>query len=153
MHDQFGRRPTSLAGYLEAMTAAILTAGINWRVVEAKWDGIREAFSDFDVQAVAAMGPEDVDRLVEDRRVIRNRRKIGAIIDNAARLLELDAAPGGFAGYLGSRGDFAATVADLRRNFRFLGESTAYWYLVAVGEPVPSHEQCGHTRRPTNASA
>ena len=50
---------------------------------------------------------------------------------------------GGFAGYLGSHPDFAATVADLKRNFKFLGDTSAYFFLAAVGEPVPSPEECG----------
>lgn len=142
MREWHGTKPTSLAGYLEAMSFAIFTAGINWKVVDAKWDGIREAFAGFDVETVAAMSPADVDRLAEDRRVIRNRRKIEGIIDNAGRLLELDKASGGFAGYLSSHRDFDETVADLKRNFRFIGDSSAYYFLAAVGEPVPGWEQC-----------
>jgi DNA-3-methyladenine glycosylase I len=143
MQDRHGSKPASLAGCLEAMSQAIFTAGINWKVVHAKWEGIREACAGFDVQAVAAFSPADVDRLAGDTRVIRNRAKIEAIIDNAAKLLELDATPGGFAGYLSSRGDFKATVADLRRNFRFIGETSAYFFLAMVGEPVPPPEECG----------
>jgi 3-methyladenine DNA glycosylase Tag len=143
MQEWHGNKPTSLAGYLEAMSFAIFTAGINWRVVDAKWDGIREAFADFVVKKVASMSPADIDRLAADTRVIRNRRKIEAIVENAGRLLELDGAPGGFAGYLRSHGGFQGTAAALRREFRFLGESTAYYFLAAVGEPVPSTEECG----------
>ncbi len=87
--------------------------------------------------------PADVDSLSADRRVIRNHRKLEGIVENAGRLLELDRAPGGFAGYLGSHPDFAATVADLKRNFKFLGDTSAYFFLAAVGEPVPSPEECG----------
>lgn len=144
MREWHGTKPTSLAGYLEAMSFAIFTAGINWKVVDAKWDGIREAFAGFDVETVAAMSPADVDRLAEDRRVIRNRRKIEGIIDNANRMLELDRLSGGFAGYLSSHGDFKETVADLKRNFRFVGESSAYYFLAAVGEPVPAWDKPGH---------
>jgi hypothetical protein len=46
----------------------------------------------------------------------------------------------------GTRPDFKATVADLRRNFRFLGETSAYFFLAMVGEPVPPPEQCGRVR-------
>jgi 3-methyladenine DNA glycosylase Tag len=134
-----------LAGYLEAMSRAIFTAGISWKVVEAKWDGIKDAFARFDVETVAAMTPADVDRLASDPRVIRNRRKIEAIIDNAARMLELDKAPGGFAGYLRSGGSHKETVADLKHDFGFLGDSTAYFFLAMVAEPVPSWEECGWT--------
>ena len=44
MHEWHPTKPTSPAGYLEAMTRVIMAAGISWKVVEAKWNGIREAF-------------------------------------------------------------------------------------------------------------
>ena len=144
MHGMFGEKPTSLDGYLEFMSMVMFTAGISHKVVEAKWDGIREALAGFDVHKVAAMTPDDVDTLSGDRRLIRNRKKIEAIVENANALLELDKAPGGFAGYLASRGGFEAQVADLRRNFRFLGPSSAHIFLAMVGEPVPQSDDCAH---------
>jgi 3-methyladenine DNA glycosylase Tag len=134
-------RPTSLSGYLENMARAMFAGGISWKVVEAKWTGMREAFLDFDVEKVAAMTPEDIARLSADTRVIRNRRKIEGVVDNAARMLELDKAPGGFAGYLGQHGNFKETVADLKHDFSFLGDTTAYFFLAMVDEPVPPHEE------------
>lgn len=145
MREWHGSKPSSLAGYLEAMSFAIFTAGINWKVVDAKWEGIRKAFAGFDVETVAAMSPGDVDRLAGDPRMIRNRRKIEAIVDNAGRMLELDQARGGFGGYLGSHGGFEGILADLKKNFGFLGDSSAYYFLAAVGEPVPPREQCAPT--------
>ena len=135
------KKPDALSGYLEAISRPIFSTGMSWRVVEAKWDGIRQAFAGFDPDKVAALTPADVDRLVEDSRVIRNRRKIEAIIGNARRMIELDREHGGFRRYLESRGSIDATVAALRREFRFLGESGAYIFLWSVDEPVPSHEE------------
>ena len=137
MHEWHPTKPTSLSGYLEAMTRVIMAAGISWKVVEAKWNGIREAFAGFDVDVVAGLTPDDVDRLAVDPRVIRNRRKIEAIIDNAAKISELDKSSGGFEGYLRSHGSYGKTVAALKRDFSFLGDSTAYFFLAMVGEPVP----------------
>jgi DNA-3-methyladenine glycosylase I len=134
-------KPDSLSGYLEALSRPIFSTGMSWRVVEAKWGGIREAFAGFDPEKVAALTPADVDRLTADQRVIRNRRKIEAIIGNAGRMIELDREYGGFQRYLESCGSVDATVAALRREFRFLGESGAYIFLWSVDEPVPSHEQ------------
>ncbi len=135
------KKPDALSGYLEAISRPIFSTGMSWRVVEAKWDGIRQAFAGFDPDKVAALTPADVDRLVEDSRVIRNRKKIEAIIGNARRMIELDREHGGFRRYLESRGSIDATVAALRREFRFLGESGAYIFLWSVDEPVPSHEE------------
>src|SRR5512144_1744278 len=111
------KKPDSLAGYLEALSRPIFSTGMSWRVIDAKWDGIREAFAGFDPERVAAMTLADVDRLVGDARVIRNRRKIEAIIGNAGRMIELDQEHEGFGRYLGSCGSFEATVASLRREF------------------------------------
>ena len=103
------RRPRDLAGYLETLSRPVFQAGISWRVIEAKWDGIHDAFEGFDPKKVAAFGPKKVDRLMADESIVRSRPKIEAVIDNAQTLLELDAEHGGFARYLTVRGDTAAT--------------------------------------------
>lgn len=94
--------PKDLADYLAVITQAVFQSGISWRVIEAKWDGFVAAFHGFDPRKVADLTPDDVDRLAEDTRIVRNRSKIEATIQNAQTLLELDARPGGFTGYLGS---------------------------------------------------
>ncbi len=132
--------PAGLADYLDVITRAVFQSGMSWRVVEAKWPGFREAFAGFEPETVAAFTDDDVERLAADTRIIRNRRKIEATITNAQALLELDAGPEGFTGWLRSRGDFEATVAALRGEFRFLGDMGAYYFLYVVGEDVPSHE-------------
>lgn len=137
-------KPTSASGYLEAMTRIIMTAGINWKVVDSKWDGIREAFAGFDVQKVAHMTPEDVERLMADPRVIRNHRKIEAIVDNAGKVAELDKSFGGFANYLQAQGSYERQLAALKHDFSFMGDSTAYFFLAMVGEKVPGWEQHAH---------
>ena len=136
-----GARPRDLAGYLEAITRAVFQGGISWRVVEAKWDGIRKAFADFDPIKVAKFGPKRIDRLVENEAVIRSRPKIEAVIDNARTIVELDTQHHGFRRYLRSHSDFDALVADLKREFRFLGDTGAYYVLGVVGEPVPPHKE------------
>jgi 3-methyladenine DNA glycosylase Tag len=144
MHGMLGEKPRSLDGYLEAMVGVILTTGISWKVVHAKWDGITEAFGGFDVKKIAAMTPEDVDRLAGDPRMIRNRPKLAAIVDNANTLLELEKQAGGFDKYLASLGDFQAKADDLRKHFKFLGPSSAPIFLAAVGEPVPESDHRAH---------
>ena len=106
--------PTKLADYLEVLTKAVFQSGMSWRVVEAKWDGFREAFADFDPATIAAFTGDDIDSLAEDTRIIRNRRKIEATVTNAETILTLDGGPGGFIGWLRSQADFDATVAALR---------------------------------------
>lgn len=133
--------PTRPADYLEVMTKAVFQSGMSWQVVEAKWSGFREAFDGFDPEKIAGYTGDDVERLAADTRIIRNRRKIEATLTNAETMLELGRSPGGFSGWLRSHPDFEATVAALRAEFRFLGETGAYYFLYVVGEPVPSHEE------------
>jgi DNA-3-methyladenine glycosylase I len=90
---------------------------------------------------VAAFSQDDGDRRIADVRIIRDRPKVEAIVHNAAVMLDLDRQFGGFDKHLSSHGGFEATAADLRRNFRFIGESGAYFFLYAVGEPAPRHDE------------
>src|SRR3990170_132007 len=107
-------QPRSLADYLEVMSKAVFQTGISWKVVENKWPGIREAFRVFDPAAIVALTPEDLDTITADPRVIRNRRKIEAIVENAGSMLELERRHGTFRSYLRSHGGFEETVKDMR---------------------------------------
>ena len=132
--------PTCTGDYLEVMSKAIFQTGISWKVVENKWPGINEAFRGFDHRLVASLTEAELAELSADTRVIRNRRKIEAIVDNARLMLDLEEEHGSFKGYLRSHGDFETTVADLRKRFKFLGEMGAFYFLYVVGEEVPSYE-------------
>jgi 3-methyladenine DNA glycosylase Tag len=145
------RRPTTLAGYLEALSRPVFQAGISWQVVDSKWKGIREAFKGFDPRSVAEYDRGDVDRLLADPKVVRSRAKIEATIDNAQAMLELDAEYGTFRRYLRSHADFERTVADLKRQFRYIGDIGAYFFLWSVKEPTPPHNEW-FTKRPTRTS-
>ena len=126
-------RPKSLADYLEAMTKAVFRAGISWDVVEAKWGGMREVFARFDPEKVAAFTPADVERIARDTRVIRNHKKIEAVVYNAGELIVTDRDFGGMDEYLRSFADNDALVSDLRARFHFMGESTAHFFLWGIG--------------------
>ena len=132
--------PDSLADYLEVMSKSVFQAGMSWKVVEAKWPDIRQAFRGFEPTVVANLTEEDLDELTNDRRVIRNRRKLEAIVENARRIMELEERHGSFRDYLRSHGEFEKTVTDLRKQFRFLGDMSAYHFLWVVNEEVPSYE-------------
>jgi 3-methyladenine DNA glycosylase Tag len=115
----------------------VFQAGISWRVIDNKWDGIREAFHGFDPAQVADLAQHDVERLLGDPRAVRSKPKIEATIDNAQALIELDQEHRGFRRYLRSHASFQDTVADLKRQFRFIGDSGAYHFLWSVGELTP----------------
>jgi DNA-3-methyladenine glycosylase I len=147
-------QPQGLADYLDVLSKAVFQSGISWKVVEAKWADTRAAFRGFDPDAVAALTPDELDRLMTDTRIIRHRRKVEAIVHNAAKMLELDARPGGFPAYLRSHNGFDATVADLRRRFKYVGDTGAYYFLWVVCEPVPSYDEwcASHGREHHSAS-
>jgi len=140
--------PKGLADYLDVLSKAVFQSGISWHVVEAKWEGTREAFRRFDPRKVAKLTPKQIDALAEDTRLIRNRRKIEATVENAETMLQLDDEFGGFKKYLRSHDDFEALSADLVKRFKFVGEMGSYYFLHVVGEPVPPHEQWMKAHRP-----
>ena len=132
--------PKELSGYLEAMARVMFQTGISWRVVEAKWPGIQAAFKGFDPKRVSRLSTRDIDKLMGDTGVIRNRRKLEAIASNAGRMLELDAEFKGFKRYLDSLGDFDATKKALHKEFAYMGDSGTWFFLWSVGGNVPDHE-------------
>jgi 3-methyladenine DNA glycosylase Tag len=140
-------KPQSLDDYLEVMSKAVFQSGMSWKVVEAKWPSTREAFHDFRVQEVADLNAFDVEELAKDTRVIRNRRKLEAIVSNAQKMLELDGEYGSFQKYLRSQGDFDGTLTALRKDFKFMGPTGIYYFLYVVGEKVPPHDEFEATYR------
>src|ERR1700752_1639813 len=83
-HDAvWGTRTYDESALFEALTLGVFEAGLSWSIVFGKRDAFRRAFHDFDVTRVAAMTKSDVDRLVQDASIIRNRAKIQATVDNA----------------------------------------------------------------------
>lgn len=133
--------PGSLDDYLEIMTKSVFQSGMSWKVVEKKWPGIRDAFHGFDVYRVAGLDGADIDELMEDKRVIRNFRKLNAIVYNAKKMIELDKEYGSFRAYLRSHDGFGATLDAIRSDFKFLGPTGIYAFLYIVGEDVIPHAQ------------
>jgi 3-methyladenine DNA glycosylase Tag len=146
MHVPKKIHPHGLADYLEIMSKAVFQTGISWRVVDSKWPGIKEAFQGFDPVAISHFTQRNIDALVADTRVIRNRRKIVGIAENAQRMLELEKERGGFKKYLRSFGSYEDLVKDLKKQFNFMGDSGIYYFLWVVGEKVPPWEEWNATR-------
>ena len=136
--------PSSLSDYLDAMSRAVFSSGISWKVIDAKWNDIREAFDNFDPLRVAGYTPDDVDRLMADPHVVRNSKKIEATIANAGELLVTDREFDGFDNYLKSFADNDALVRDLHARFKFLGESIAHFFLYSIGFNTPAQDAWAH---------
>jgi DNA-3-methyladenine glycosylase I len=140
-----GRKPEPPAddnGYFEALTKSVFDAGFSWKVVREKWTGFQKAFDSFDVDTVAAYDEPDVDRLLADEGIVRNRRKIRATIENARVMQELVAEHGSFESYLRTLdgSTWQQRERALTRAFKNLGPSGTYWFLWRVGEEVPPLE-------------
>lgn len=123
------RAPDDPAFFLGHLSRSVFEAGISWRVVEGRWDGIRDAFHGFDPARVAAMPPAEIAAVENDSRVIRNKAKIRATVDNAREVLAILDEYGSVRGYLASFPDAGAAAADMRRRFKFLGD-TGVWRLL-----------------------
>ncbi len=125
-------------------------SGLSWLVILRKRPAFRAAFADFDIDAVASFGPTEVQRLLADAGIVRNRAKIEATIGNAQRAR--DAVPEGLNTLLWSFAparhrrprwlsevpstspESIAMSRDLRRRgFRFVGPTTAYALMQATG--------------------
>src|SRR5712672_2284545 len=87
-HDEvWGTRTDEESAMFEALTLGVFEVGLSWSIVFGKREPFRKAFRDFDVAKVAAMTERDVDRLVQDASIIRNRAKIQATVDNARAMM------------------------------------------------------------------
>ena len=138
----------------ELLTLEGAQAGLSWTTILRKRDGYREAFAGFDPERVATFGPDDVDRLMLDPAIVRNRAKIESTIDNARAVLELERGGTGFVDHLwsfvGGRpiqntfarlGEIPAETEESksmskdlkRRGFRFVGPTICYAFMQAAG--------------------
>ena len=132
--------PQSLNDYLEVMTKAVFQSGMSWKVVNSKWPGFQAGFHEFDVARVAAMDESAIDTLAADTAIIRNRRKIVATVHNAQKLIELEEEYGGdIRNYLRAHGDFYAVLKDVRKQFKYMGDTGTYYWLYVLGEEVPDY--------------
>jgi len=137
----------------EMLVLECAQAGLSWTTILRKRDGYRAAFEGFEPERVAALGLDDIDRLMLDAGIIRNRAKIESAIDNARALLAMEAAGTPFVDHLWSfvgghalqhrfepgqvpaeTPESAAMSRDLKkRGFRFVGPTTCYAFMQATG--------------------
>ena len=147
--DEWGRPVRDDRGLFEKLCLEAFQSGLSWLTILRKRENFRAAFAGFELAKVAAFGSDDVDRLLADAGIVRNRAKIEAAIANAGAALAL---PDGLAALVWAYaeparpaprtlGDVPASTpaakalsADLRRHgFRFTGPVTAYATMQACG--------------------
>ncbi|RCK68691.1 DNA-3-methyladenine glycosylase I [Desertihabitans brevis] len=149
-HDEeWGRPVTSTSGLYERLTLEAFQSGLSWLTILRKREGFRDAFAGFDPEKVAAFDADDVARLLADARIVRNRLKIEAAVDNARAVV---AAGERFAATVLSFAEpgrprpvtLAEVPAQTVRSkqlakelkglgLRFVGPTTAYALMQAVG--------------------
>jgi DNA-3-methyladenine glycosylase I len=152
-HDhEWGRPLTDERSLYEKICLEGFQSGLSWAVVLRKRPALREVFAGFDPEVVAGLGPADVERLLADERIIRNRRKIEATIVNAAATLALRDTDTPLDilvwSFRPEPGPAPASFADLptetvastglskalkRAGFRFVGPTTMYALMQAGG--------------------
>ena len=133
------QRPTSDEAYFENLTRVIFQAGLNWRVIDKKWPTTVKAFESFSIAKIAAFKDRDVERLLKDEGIVRNRNKICATIHNAVEFQDIRKQYGSFQKYLDSMDkskNYAAVVNELTKRFKHLGPSSAGTFLYTVGEKI-----------------
>ncbi|TCI21904.1 DNA-3-methyladenine glycosylase I [Exiguobacterium sp. SL-9] len=154
-HDEeWGKAVHDDQKHFECLTLESAQAGLSWITILRKRDNYRDAYADFDVAAVALFDETDMERLLNNPGIVRNRRKIEASINNAKRFIEIQQEFGTFDAYIWSFVDGetinsswtsvdevpAATELShqiskelKRRGFKFLGPTTVYAHLQATG--------------------
>lgn len=153
-HDtEWGRELRGRDALYERISLEAFQSGLSWLVVLRKRPAFRAAFAEFDPEAVARFGDDDVARLLGDAGIVRNRAKIEATIANARAVLELAARgedldtllwsfapppretpPTGLADVPATSPASTAMAKALRaRGFRFVGPTTCYAMMQATG--------------------
>ena len=149
-HDEvWGTRTYDESALFEALTLGVFEVGLSWSIVFGKRDAFRRAFQGFDVAKVAAMTERDVDRLVQDASIIRNRGKIQATVSNARAMLSASPGLAELAkSYELTRDQAPRSIADLPKStpqaeafarqlksqgYRFVGPTSVYAFMQNVG--------------------
>jgi DNA-3-methyladenine glycosylase I len=163
-HDtEWGLHVSGESAHLERLTLEAFQSGLSWRTILLKRENFRAAFAGFDADTVAAYGPPDVDRLMADAGIVRNRRKVDAAIANARATVALRE-QGGLEAFIWSfrpePGPPPRTTADVpttspeslalstalkKAGFAHVGPTTMYALMEAIGL-VDDHLEGCHRR-------
>ena len=121
--------------YLSEMSRRIFRAGLKYSLVDGKWPAFEEAFLGFSPQRVVAMSDDELEALLEDKRLIRHWGKLKSVRANAAAMMQLAEQKKGMGAYLSDwpREDLVGLWADLAKRFAQLGGNSGPYFLRMVG--------------------
>lgn len=132
-------RPATDERYFENLCRVIFQEGLNWHVIDNKWPTTKKAFAGFNVDRVACFTEADVEGLMKDEGIVRNRSKIESIIYNAQGFKAIKEQFGSFQKYIDSQdksSNYESVVKDLTGKFKHLGTPSASLFLYTVGEKI-----------------
>lgn len=127
-----GDKPVSDQAYFEVLCLCILQAGLGWAAIRANWGKYRQGFQRFSFNQLSKAR---IDELLSEPNVLKNRRKVEAIIHNAQEFKRIRHEHGSFAAFLESLTDTSdeETFRLLTKRLRHVGAYTAEYYLHSVG--------------------
>lgn len=120
-------------------------AGLSWTTILKKQDNFRKAYHDFDIKKVARYKDKEVQRLLNDAGIIRNKLKVNAAIENAKTILALQKEAGSFKNWLDQQHPKSKEewTKLFKKTFRFTGGEIVNEFLVSTGYlPGAHHEAC-----------
>lgn len=117
-------------------------AGLSWSTILNKWNHFYRAYADFDVFKVAAFDDADVERLLQDAGIIRNRLKINAAIYNAQQIVQLQQQSGSFKAWLDEHHPLSKDewVKLFKKHFKFVGGEIVNEFLMSTGYLAGAHD-------------
>jgi DNA-3-methyladenine glycosylase I len=116
-------------------------AGLSWTTILKKQDGFRKAYHNFDIKKVAAYKQKDIDRLLTDAGIIRNKLKVNAAIENAKTIITLQKQFGSFKNWLSHHHPKTKDewVKLFKQHFKFTGGEIVNEFLMSTGYLPNAH--------------
>ncbi len=125
------------------MSLQIFQAGLSWRLILERWDAFHKAFMGWRIDKVASFGPKEIQQLMKDKSIIRNRMKIEACIKNARIIQNIQKEYGSFCNWFYEElegNDLGKLQNNLMKTFKFVGPEIARMWLMASGRITPDYQ-------------
>ena len=142
-HDtEYGRPVSDDDVLLERIALEINQAGLSWLLVLKKRAALNAAFEGFKPDRVALYGEAEIARLLDDAGIIRNRRKIAAVIENARRICAIQKSHGNLAAWIEEHHPLHLPdwVKLMRKTFVFMGPEVVNEFLLSIGYLPGAHD-------------
>lgn len=132
----WGKRVDNDDMLFEIMSLQVFQAGLTWKMILKRRDAFRKAFHNWNINVVASMNSTDVQKLLQNSLIIRNRKKIEACISNANVIKFIQKEHGSFCNWFYNiieGNDLLYLQQTLKKTFKFMGPEIARMWLMACG--------------------